>query len=155
MTRQQSLKLAYAQDESSRKKALALQRWEHELDEQIEAALRRIELAMPGLDGRKWLAEETTDDEKPVSVSTVYDWLSRRNGRRPPAEVIAAIYKADDQFAAWWNATLGYEAPKRHCPLTLEQENALLRLALEEFGGPGKLKLKEIERARPSEVASG
>lgn len=156
MTRQQSLKLAYQLDESWRKKVLALQRWEEELDEQIAAALKRVELLTPGLDGHKWLAEESTDDlERIVSVGTVYDWLSRRNGRRPPAEVIAALYRIDDEFAAWWNATLGYDAPKRHCPLTLEQENALLRLKLKEFGPSGEKKLAEVAAARADEVSRG
>lgn len=144
MNRQQSLKLAFAQDDSLRKKVLAQRAFEDDLDAQIEAALKRIELRTPGLDGPKWLAEEITDDaEHPVSSSTIYDMLGRRNGRRPAGEVIAEIY-ADEEFAAWWNTALGYEVPKKLCPLTLEQENALLRRALVEFGSIGEQKLKAI-----------
>lgn len=149
MTRQQSLKLAYQLDESLRKKIAAQRAWEDQLDENIEGALKRVELRKPGLDGAKWLAEEITDDpEKPVSTTTVYDMLSRRNGRRPCAEIVAALYRADTDFAGWWNTTLGYEVPQRHCPLGLEQQNALLRLKLKEFGAEGERKIAQVDAAR-------
>lgn len=149
MTRAQQAKRAYALDESLRKKVAVQKLWEDDLDEQIEAALKRIELRTPGLDGPKWLAEEITDDPAhPVSASTVYDMLGRRAGRRPCAEIIAALYRADAEFAAWWNTTLGYEVPQRHCPLSVEQQNALLRLKLKEFGAEGERKIAQVDAAR-------
>lgn len=149
MTRQQSLKLAYQLDESSRKKIAKQRAFEDELDEHLEFALKRIELGAPGLDSAKWLADEITDDpEHQVSPSTIYDMLGRRNGRRPCAEIVAAIYRRDEQFAAWWNTGLGYEVPARLCPLSLEQQNALLRLKLREFGPAGEKKIAEVDSTR-------
>ena len=150
MARSEQLKLAYSLCESRRKKIAERRRFVEELDEQIEAALKRWELLLAGQDAHKVIADEVTDDEEhPVSITTVYDWLARRNGRRPPAEVISVLYEVDAIFAAWWNKRHGYTVPEKLTQLPWEQERALYRKALQEFGAAGETKLRTIAMAKP------
>jgi len=127
-----------------------------DLDEQLEAAFLRWEKTLDGKDFHKEAADLLTDDEQhPVSTTQVYDWMARRNGRRPPAELIALAYMVDDQFAAWWNQATGWDTPKRLALLPVERENELLRAALREFGAQGETKLQKITTARPELVVDG
>lgn len=146
----EQLKLAYAQSESRRKKVAERRRFLDDLDEQLALARQRWELTLGGRDAHKVLAEEITDDEEhPVALTTVYDWFSRRNGRRVPDAVISFFYETDVAFAAWWNERHGYTVPEKLVRLPWEQERALYRRALQEFGAAGEVKLRAITNARP------
>lgn len=146
MTKPFQLKLAVEQDELARRRRVTQRARLENLDEQLAAALCRIEKTLGGVDVHKWLADELTDDEEhPVSVTQVYDWLARRNNRRPPAELCLVVCAADDEFAAWWSATTGYEAPVRLVRVPPEQQIASLKKALMEFGAAGEKKLRELQ----------
>jgi len=144
--RPEQLKLAVEQDEMARQRRSVARAKHEELDAQLEAALARIEKALGGVDVHKWLADELTDDEEhPVSVTQVYDWLARRNNRRPPAELVLAVCEHDDEFAAWWCASTGFEAPVRLVRVPMERQVADLKRALLEFGSAGEKKLRELQ----------
>lgn len=146
MNRPLQLKLAVEQDELARHRRGLQRALLAELDEQLTAALARIEKALDGQDVHKWLADELTDDdEHPVSVTQVYDWLARRNHRRPPAELCLVVCQHDDLFAAWWAATTGFEPPVRLVKVPLEKQVADLKRALLEFGSAGEKKLRELQ----------
>ena len=146
MRRPEQLKLAVEQDELARQRRSDQRSKFATLDAQLEAALMRWERSLAGIDVHKHLADLLTDDEEhPVSVTQVYDWLSRRNNRRPPAELILEVCAADDVFAAWWAETAGFEPPVRLIRVPLEQQLAALRRALLEFGTAGEQKLRAIQ----------
>lgn len=109
-----------------------------DLDGQLTAALARIESTLQGQDVHKWLADELTDDEEhPVSVTQVYDWLSRRNGRRPPAELVHVVAEHDALFMAWWCESSGYERPSPISRLSPEEQVEEYRRQLRALGDVG------------------
>jgi hypothetical protein len=150
LNRPEQMRASFEEARIARERREAQRRYMAELDEQLELALNRIEKTLGGQDVHKWLAEILTDDdEHPVSASQVHDWLSRRGGRRPPVEMIGAVYDADEQFAAWWNKRHGYTVPEKVRQLSDSQENNLLTSALLEFGAAGEAKLRAIRAAKP------
>lgn len=120
-----------------------------EIDANLAAALKRWEERLDGPDAHKELAERMTaeGDERPVSVTQVHDWFSRRGNRRPPVDAFDVLYDEDDELVAWWNVSHGRELPKR-IALSWEQERALYRAKLAQFGDKGREVLAEID-ARP------
>lgn len=150
MSRPEQIRAAFEETRIARERREAQRVFMCDLDEQLALALNRIERNLGGQDVHKWLAELLTDDEeRPVSANQVHDWLSRRGGRRPPAELIAAVYDSDEPFASWWNKRLGYTVPEKVRLLSDAQENNLLTAALLEFGAAGESKLRAIRAAKP------
>ena len=149
--RPEQLKLAVEEAEILRRRRARRRAFMLELDDELAAAMARIEKLLNGQDVHKWIAEELTDDEQhPVSVTQVHDWLARRNGRRPPGELIAVVCEADETFNAWWERSGGYEAPKKITRLSWEDERKQYREALLEFGSAGEVKLRRIATALPA-----
>lgn len=101
-------------------------------------------------------AKEVADRLGLDDETLVYHWLGRRNGRRPPVELLDVCLDLDGT-----DGLIGavcrdrYETPQRLSPLSVEQQNVLLRRALAEFGAAGEQKLKAIATARADEVARG
>lgn len=108
----------------------------------IERELRRV------VDhaGAKEVADRLGLDDETL----VYHWLGRRNGRRPPVELVDVCLDLDGT-----DGLIGalcrdrYEPPERLHNLTPEQEIAALRHALAEFGAAGEKKLRDILGGRP------
>jgi len=120
-------------------------RWELEYDRRLAAAIARWE-ARRGQSFHRYAAEYLTSDaEHPVSESTVYDWISRRNGRRPPACLDEILFADDDDFNAWKNEQAGFEAPRRKLPAS---GDALARAYEERLRAFGELGEKAIADAR-------
>lgn len=157
MTKPAQLKLALDEEKRLREARDRARRDADELDDQIALAMARYEAANPGKSAHKEMADRLTSDlEHPVSVTQVYDWLSRRGGRRPPADLTDVLFDWDEKFAAWQRQKRGYEAPSRVVLIDPEEEIRQLRRALQEFGGAGEKKLQAIPtslRPHPSGAA--
>lgn len=142
------LRTAIEEAELRRVRQLKQRARNDDLDLQLRSALGRIEKGLDGVDVHKHLADLLTDDEEhPVSVTQVYDWLARRNNRRPPAELVLLICELDDAFAKWWCETAGFEAPIRRVLAPLEQQVEDLKHDLLDFGTAGEKKLSERQAA--------
>lgn len=145
MGQPEQYKLAWTRDLERSERRDAQRAFIDGLDEQIGSAMKRWEASLPGLDAYKQMADELTDDaERPVSTTQVYDWLARRNGRRPPGELVFELFAGDDKFAAWWCERAGYEPPKKKIAVPVEEQVRALRSALQRFGEAGEA---EYQRA--------
>lgn len=113
-----------------------------DLDEQIEHAMKRWEAVLDGVDPHKEIAERLG-----VRTTVCYDWLARRDGRRPPACLIAILFEADEVFAGWWCDRLGYERPARRIEMPAEERLRLAVAALREFGAAGEDKIRRLQLA--------
>lgn len=153
MGQPEQFKLAYAHKIERSERRDAQRIFIDSLDEQIASSMKRWEASLLGLDAHKQMADELTDDEeRPVSTTQVYDWLSRRNGRRPPAELVHELFAGDDKFAAWWCERAGYEPPKKKIAVPVEEQVRALRQALHRFGEAGEA---EYQRALFGPVNGG
>ena len=80
----------------------------------------------------------------------IWHWLSGRGGRRLPWELVDVCLDVDDTERLITAVVSDrYEVPERLRRLSPEQENALLRRALQEFGTAGEQKLRVIASAKP------
>lgn len=71
------------------------------------------------------------------SVDRIYHWRQRRNGQRPPAELLLSVVTEDDGAMAALCDLAGYEAPKRKSNIPLEEQVRRYRAALLQFGQKG------------------
>jgi hypothetical protein len=143
--RPEQLKLAVAEEQERSEQARAQRVSMDELDEQIRLAMARWETRLGGVDAHKEMAELLSDDSQhPVCLTQVFDWLARRNGRRPPADLVRILCREDEPFNAWWNESGGYEAPKRKVALPPDEQIRRLRAALLQFGSAGEEKLRQV-----------
>jgi NTP pyrophosphatase (non-canonical NTP hydrolase) len=135
--------LRFALEEEVRETARRAQqqRDEDELDEEIAISLERCG-AKHGEGGHKWMAGRLF-----VSVQLVHHWTSRKDGRRPPADMTDILYEEDPEFAKWKNKKRGYTVPEKLVQLSNEELVKRLRDALKEFGAVGEEKIRRVMAA--------
>lgn len=114
--------------------------FEQELHEQLAVALERMQRRLGSVEAHK----ELRDRLGLKSAGEIYDWLSRRNGRRAPAVFVAIFLREDDEFAAWWATRTGFLPPVRLVKLTPEQERDLAYEALAKYGERGQEDVRRI-----------
>lgn len=126
---------------------------EREEDAQIAAAIVRWE-ARTGKSFHRHAAEVlTSDEERPVSETTVYDWQARRNGRRPPDGMTNILFAEDDEYNAWKNERAGFEPPRRKLPAGGDALARAYEAKLRGFGENGERAIAEgREEARRAEL---
>lgn len=111
----------------------------------IERELRRV----VDQEGAKEVADRLGLDDETL----VYHWLGRRQNRRPPVELLDVCLDLDRSEGLMEAICRDrYETPQRLSPLSMEQQNVLLRRALTEFGAAGEQKLKTIQLTRAEEM---
>lgn len=121
-------------------------RREIEEDREILAMIGRWE-ALHRQSFYRYAAERCTSDlEHPVSETTVYDWISRRNGRRPPACLIAICCEEDEQFNRWWNERNGYEQPRKLLPTSARELAEAYEQKFRELGDVGERMIREARQ---------
>lgn len=95
-------------------------------------------------------AKEIADMLGVEDETLVHHWMGRRNGRRPPVELLDCCLDLDPTDGLMEAICHDrYEVPARLQRLSIEQERAMLRKALLEFGAVGEQKLRAIASARP------
>lgn len=153
MGQSEQLKLAISAEEQERRRRSAQRQYMDELDEQIAGSMHRWEEKLGGgIDAHKAMARrlDADGDERPVATTTVYDWLSRRNNRRPPAELVAVLYEEDEKFAQWWHRRHGYAPAVKLVLLPAdEQVRRLCAEAVRRFGPGGEQMVREVLGQRP------
>lgn len=98
-------------------------------------------------------AKEVADRLGLDDETLVYHWLGRRQNRRPPVELLDVCLDLDRSEGLMEAICRDrYETPVRLSPLSMEQQNVLLRRALTEFGAAGEQKLKTIQLTRAEEM---
>lgn len=127
--------------------ATALRRKSQRDSAELRAAAVERELArIVGIIGAKEIADRLGLEDETL----IHHWLGRRNGRRPPIELLDVcldLDTTDGLIAAICRDR--YETPERLNHLSLEAEVCLLRKALSEFGAVGEQKLRAIALAKP------
>lgn len=133
MVNQRDLDFALAEQERSRE--AGAERREDKLDDLIGTVVDRL--------GPKHFADVLGIGLK--NVDRIYHWRQRRNGQRPPAELLLEVVKADDAAMAAFCDLAGFEAPKRKVTLPPEEQVKRYRAALLQFGQKGEELARQIE----------
>lgn len=134
--------LDFATAEQERSKDTAAERREDKLDALMAPVIDAI--------GPKHFAEVLGIGVK--NVDRLYHWKQRRNGQRPPAELLLAVVTVDEKAMAAFCDLAGYEAPKKRNTLSPEEQIRALRLALQRFGEAGEAEYQRAVFGSPTGV---
>lgn len=133
-TNQRDLDFALAEQERSRE--AGVEKREDKLDDLIGSVVDRL--------GPKHFAEQLGIGLK--NVDRIYHWRQRRNGQRPPAELLLEVVKADEEAMASFCDLAGYEPAKRKViPVSPEEQLKRYRAALLQFGSKGEELDRQIQ----------
>jgi hypothetical protein len=127
--------LAFMEAEKARDAKRRAAEREREVDRNIAPVLERL--------GPKFFA-----DEMGLGVDKqdrVYHWRERRNGQRPPAELLAAVHEQDEAAMGDYCEARGYERPRRKLPADGERLARAYEAKLREYGEKGE---RDIADAR-------
>jgi hypothetical protein len=81
-------------------------------------------------------------------VHRVYHWKERREGQRPPAELLMAAHEEDEEAFGDYAEELGYERPKRKSRLPPEVERDELIKELKRMGFVGEQIIAKVGALR-------
>jgi hypothetical protein len=135
---QQDLDFVEAERERSRKREA--ERREDELDRLIGPVIERL--------GPKHFVHALGLGIE--DVCRIYQWRQRRNGQRPPAELLLAILIEDEQAMAALCDLAGYETPRRKVAIPPEELVRRYRAALLQFGAKGEELDRQVRAAAPA-----
>jgi hypothetical protein len=135
---QQDLDFVEAERERSRKREA--ERREDEIDRLMAPVIDRL--------GPKHFAHAMGLGVE--DVCRIYKWKQRRDGQRPPAELLLAVLIEDEEAMAAFCDLAGYEAPRRKVNVPAEELVRRYRAALLQFGPKGEELDRQVRAAAPS-----